>query len=269
VCSHLPEELDITTPNVARIYDYLLGGKDHFDADRQAGDRLVSLVPAVVRQVRENRRLLARVVRHLASEGIDQFLDIGVGLPTQGAVHEVAHKINPDARVAYVDYDPVVVLHGNALLTQPDRSIVVRGDIRYPAAILSDSRITSHLDFRRPVAVILMALMHFVTDEQDPYGLVATIRDALAPGSYLVLTHVTDDNVPDDLADQAVKLYERSSAALTPRRKAQVERFFDGFELLDPGVAHDHEWRPDPDAEPADAAPGPAGLGWAGVGRKP
>lgn len=260
----LPEELDITVPNTARIYDYLLGGKDHFQSDRQAADKLVSLVPAVPRQVQENRGFLRRAVRYLASEGVSQFLDIGVGLPTRGAVHEIVHEINPEARVAYVDYDPAVVLHGNVLLTEPDRSIVVCGDVRAPEAIFADPAVTAHLDFSRPVAVFLLAILHFVSAADDPYEIVATIKDALAPGSYLVLSHVTRDNLPDDLAEQAVSLYDNASAPLTPRSKDEVRRFFDGLELLPPGIVHDSDWRPDPDDDLQD----PPRLGWAGVGRK-
>jgi hypothetical protein len=261
----LPEELDITVPNTARIYDYLLGGKDHFQSDRQAADQLVSLVPAVSRQVQENRAFLRRAVRALASEGTSQFLDIGVGLPTQGAVHEIVHQVNPEARVAYVDYDPAVVLHGNVLLTEPDRSIVVRGDVRDPAAILTDPAVNAHLDLSRPVAVFLVAIMHFVPDAEDPYGIVATIRDTIARGSYLALSHVTRDNLSDDLAEQAIKLYDNASAPLSPRTKDEVTRFFDGFEILAPGIVHDSDWRPSPEDGPLDAPR----LGWAGVGRKP
>lgn len=264
VSSDLPEELDITVPNAARIYDYLLGGKDHFDADRKAADHLISLVPAVPAQVRENRGFLRRAVRYVASQGVDQFLDVGAGLPTQDAVHEVAHEVSPGARVAYVDYDPMVVLHGNALLTEPDCSIAARGDVRDPAAILADPKITAHLDFRRPVAVVLAAVMHFVDDASDPYSMVARFRDALAPGSYLILSHVTRDNISDDLAKQAVRLYDDASAPLFPRTREQVTRFFDGFEIVPPGIVHDSDWPSDT----SDHHDNPPRLGWAGVGVK-
>jgi SAM-dependent methyltransferase len=261
----VPEGIDTSVPNVARIYDYLLDGKDNFEADRQAAHHLVTLVPAVRQSVWENRRLLRRAIRYLAAdEGIDQFLDIGVGLPTQGAVHEVAHETNPAARVAYVDYDPVVVLHGNALLTEPDRSVVVQADVRQPELIFGDPVISAHLDFSRPVAVTLLAVMHFVSDEDDPYGIVAAVRDALAPGSFLVLGHVSRDNVPDDLAERVVKMYEQASEPLTPRSKDQVTRFFGGFQLVEPGITHENGWRPDADTPLANQA----SLGWAGVGRK-
>ncbi|MCL2585766.1 MAG: SAM-dependent methyltransferase [Streptosporangiales bacterium] len=262
--SDLPEELDITVPNAARMYDYLLGGKDHFEADRKAAERLVSLVPAVPSQVRENRGFLRRAVRYVAAQGVDQFLDVGAGLPTQDAVHEVAHEVTPGARVAYVDYDPMVVLHGNALLTEPDRSVVTRGDVRDPGAILTDPKVTAHLDFSRPVAVTLVAIMHFVDDASGPLGLVARFRDALAPGSYLVLSHVTRDNIPDHLAKQAVRLYDDASAPLLPRTRDQVARFFDGFEVVEPGIVHDSDWRSDT----ADGHDNPPRLGWAGVGVK-
>jgi SAM-dependent methyltransferase len=248
------------------MYDYYLGGKDNFEADRMAAEEIVRLVPAIRTQAIENRKFLRLAVRYLTVEaGIDQFLDIGVGLPTQGAVHKVAHEANPEARVAYVDYDPVVVLHGNALLTEADRSVVVKADVRQPGAILGDPVVSAHLDFSRPVAVTLLAVMHFISDEDDPYGIVAALRDALAPGSFLVLGHVSRDNVPADLAERVIKMYEQASEPLTPRSKDQVTRFFDGFKLVDPGITHENDWRPDADSPRINQA----NLGWAGVGRIP
>jgi S-adenosyl methyltransferase len=261
----LPQGIDVTVPNVARVYDYLLGGKDNFEADRLAAEHLSSLVPGVRETVAENRQFLRRAVRYLALDaGIDQFLDIGVGLPTQGAVHEVAHEVNPEARVAYVDYDPVVVLHGGVLLAEPDKSVVVHGDVRDPAALLEDPAIRQHLDFGRPVAVVLLALMHFVADADDPCGIVATIRDALPSGSYLVLAHVSADGVPEDLAERAVALYNQASEPLTPRTREQVARFFDGFDLVEPGIVREYAWRPDPSTD----LTGKISLGWVGVGRR-
>lgn len=265
ISQRLPQGIDVTVPNVARVYDYLLGGKDNFEADRVAAERLVSLVPGVRETVAENRQFLQRAVRYLVRDaGIDQFLDIGVGLPTQGAVHEVAHKVNPQARVVYVDYDPVVVLHGGVLLTEPDKSVVVRGDVRDPAALLADPAIRGHLDFGRPVAVFLLAIMHFVDDADDPLGIVTTIRDALPSGSYLVLAHVSVDEVPEDVVQRAVALYNQASEPLTPRTREQVERFFDGFDIVEPGIVREYAWRPDPFASVADKI----SLGWVGVGRK-
>lgn len=258
------DELGVTTPNAARMYDYLLGGSDHFDADRKAADQLLSIVPSVRRQARENRGFLRRAVRHLAAEGIDQFLDLGAGLPARDAVHEVAREVRPRARVAYVDRDPLVVLHGDMLLTEPDRSIAVQGDLRDPAAILADPAIARHLDFRRPVAVILASVLHYADDASDPYGVVGAYRDALAPGSCLVLSHITRDNVPADRAARAVRVYDNAGAPVTPRSRDQVTRFFDGFDILRPGIVHDSEWRPDGLGN----LKNPPRLGWAGVGRK-
>ena len=261
----IPRGIDVAVPNVARVYDYLLDGKDNFESDRRAAEHLVSLVPGVRQTVAENRQFLRRAVRYLARDaGIDQFLDVGVGLPTRGAVHEVAHEVNPEARVAYVDYDPVVVLHGGVLLTEPDKSVVVRGDVRDPAALLADPAIRQHLDFSRPVAVILLAIMHFVADADDPYGIVATIRDALPAGSFLVFAHVSVDGVAEDVVDRAIALYNQASEPLTPRTKEQVARFFDGFDLVEPGITREYAWRPDPFTDVA----GKISLGWVGVGRK-
>jgi SAM-dependent methyltransferase len=262
----LPAELDVSTPNVARMYDYFLDGKDNFAADRAAADEILALVPAVRRTVLENRRFLRRTVRFLAAEaGIGQFLDIGVGLPTQGAVHEVAHEVNPEARVAYVDYDPVVVSHGNALLAEPDRSIVVQADLRRPDALLSLPAIREYLDFSRPVALLLVAILHFVGDDDDPGGIMAALSDALAPGSYLVLSHVSNDRLVDKEAGERVRrLYAESSQPLWARSREQILRFFDGFELVEPGLVPACEWRP----VTGKAAAGVADFGWAGVGRK-
>jgi len=257
--------LDVSVPNAARMYDYFLGGKDNFEADRVTGARLLALVPQLRQSVVENRRFIGRVVRFLAGEaGIDQFLDIGAGLPTQDPVHQVAQKINPRARVVYADYDPVVVTHGSALLTIPDRSVMVRADLRRPKELLAHPEVSGFLDLRRPVAVMLIAVMHFVPDSEDPYGIVAALRDGLAPGSYLAMVHLSGDFVEQDAAAQAVSIYEHASAPLRPRSKAEVLRFFDGFELVPPGLVPKHEWRPD------DGGPGhrTSNVSWGAVGRK-
>ena len=161
--------LDVSVPNAARMYDYFLGGKDNFEADRVTADRILALVPQLRQSVVENRRFIGRVVRFLAAEaGIDQFLDIGAGLPTRDPVHQVAQKINPRARVVYADYDPVVVTHGSALLAVPDRSVMVRADLRRPGELLAHPGVRGFLDLGRPVAVMLIAIMHFVPDSDDP-----------------------------------------------------------------------------------------------------
>jgi SAM-dependent methyltransferase len=266
--------LDPTMPNVARMYDYYLGGKDNFEADRVAAEKVLALFPGLRQGVQANRRFLRRVVRFLAAEaGLTQFLDIGVGLPTQGAVHEIAHEVTPDARVVYVDYDPVVVAHGHALLEVDDLSIMVRADARRPEELLALPDIRAHLDFAQPIAIILFATLHFVSDQDDPAAIVAQLRDALAPGSHLAVAHIGTEFFPDQKAlARAIKVYESASEQIHPRSREQILGLFDGFELLDPGVVPKDEWRPDrvePEAEAAPvAAADPPNIQWGAVGRK-
>jgi hypothetical protein len=257
--------LDVSVPNAARMYDYFLGGKDNFEADRVTAEKLLALVPQLRQSVVENRRFIGRVVRFLAAEaGIDQFLDIGAGLPTRDPVHQVAQKVNPGARVVYADYDPVVVTHGSALLAVPDRSVMVRADLRRPGELLAHPGVRGFLDLTRPVAVMLIAIMHFVPDSDDPYGIVAALRDGLAPGSYLAMVHLSGDFVEQDATAEAVSIYEHASARLRPRSRAEVLRFFDGFELVPPGLVPKHEWRPDGGG----AGYRTSNVSWGGVGRK-
>jgi hypothetical protein len=262
---YVPQQIDTTKPNIARIYDYWLGGKDHFEADRVAAEQVLAQMPGQRRSALENRRFLRRAVRFLAEAGIGQFLDIGVGLPTQGAVHEVAHEVNPDARVAYVDYDPVVVAHGNALLTTTDRSVVAQEDIRRPRQLLANPVIRGHLDFSRPVALILLAVLHFVPDEDDPGAITAVLRDALAPGSYLVLTHICQERLPDKAAARrAMKVYEQAGERILPRTTEQIRGFFGDFELVEPGLVPKHQWRPAAGVTPDD----PSDISVGAVARK-
>jgi hypothetical protein len=248
------------------MYDYYLGGKDNFEADRIAAEKVLALVPGLRRSAVENRRFLRRVVRYLAGEaGIDQFLDIGVGLPTQGAVHEVAHEVNPKARIAYADYDPVVIAHGQALLAVRDQSIMVQADLRDAAGILAMPEVTAHLDVSKPVAITLFAVLHFIADDADPAGIVARLRDAVAPGSYLALTHIGSDFFPDKQAmAKAVAVYEKASERVWPRDRDEILGFFDGFDLLEPGLVPKHEWRP-----VTSVAPQTPTIQWGGVGRRP
>jgi hypothetical protein len=263
---HVPPLLDIGTPNVARMYDYYLGGKDNFEADRVAAEKILVQMPGQRKSALENRRFLRRAVRFLVGEaGIDQFLDIGVGLPTQGAVHEVAHELNPRVRVAYVDHDPIVVSHANALLITPNLSVVVQEDIRRPRELLTNAAIRQHLDFGRPIAVILSAILHFVSEEDDPDAITAMLRDALAPGSYLVISHICEELLPDKAAAQrAMKIYERASERIQPRGAERIGGFFGGFELVEPGLVAKHAWRPVTGVAPAD----PTDISVGGVGRK-
>jgi SAM-dependent methyltransferase len=263
---HVSPNLDTSTANVARMYDYYLGGKDNFEADRVAAEKVLTQMPGQRRSALENRRFLRRAVEFLAGEaGIDQFLDIGVGLPTQGAVHEVAHEINPRSRVAYVDYDPVVVAHANALLATPDQSVVVAEDIRRPRELLANPAIRGHLDFDRPVAVLVLAIVHFVSDEDDPAAITASLREALAPGSYLVLTHVCQELLPDKAAaERAKNVYQQAGQPIKARPAAEIRGFFGDFELVEPGLVPKHSWRPETGAAVAD----PSDISLGGVARK-
>ncbi len=263
---HVSPEIDTYTANVARMYDYWLGGKDNFEADRVAAEKVLAQMPGQRRSALENRRFLRRAVRFLAGEaGIDQFLDIGVGLPTQGAVHEVAHEINPRSRVAYVDYDPVVVAHGNALLATPDQSVVVQADIRRPGELLADPVIRGHLDFDRPVAVLALAIVHFVADEDDPAAITARLREAIAPGSYLVLSHICQELLPDKAAAARAKdVYQQAGQPIKARSADEIRGFFGDFELVEPGLVPKHSWRPLSGAVAAD----PSDISLGGVARK-
>lgn len=240
-------------PNVARIYDYWLGGRENFKADRDTADALAKLVPGVKSAALGNRAFLYRAVRFMARQGITQFLDIGAGppgMPGSTSVLDVAREVAPEARVAYVDYDPMVVSHCSALLDHP-QAVVAQADVRQPQALLSHPAVRGHLDFDQPVGVVLMAVLHFVSDSADPAGIVATIRDAIAPGSYLAVGHVTGDGFPLDAVERTIAAFSRASAgSLWPRSAAAVRRLFSGFDLVEPGLVAQREWHPDEDTPP-------------------
>jgi len=259
--------LDTSTPNVARMSHHYLGGRETFQADRDAAERTLAALPQLRTSVLAARAFTTRAVRFLASEGgVSQFLEIGVGLPPTNAVHEVASGVNPAAKVAYVDYDPVVVSRGNALLARPGLSIVVQADLRDPEQLLARPELRAHLDFTQPIAVLVVSVLHFVADEDRPQAIIGTIRDALAPGSYLVLSHLGIDLIEDKVAvRRALAAYEKASASLRPRTRDQVLRFFDGFDLVEPGLVPKPRWRPVP-GEPAGDE---LDVGWCGVARKP
>lgn len=228
----------------ARVYDYWIGGKDHFAVDRQVGEAVAAVTPWVATDARANRAFLGRAVRHLARLGVDQFLEIGAGLPAPRNVHEAAHEVNPRARVVYVDRYPVVLAHGRALLATDDRVVVVAGDARHPESILGDPAVRAHLDLGRPVAALFVAVLHFITDSEDPGRIVAGFRDAMVPGSYVVISHVTVDGDPERAAmvRQAADVYRNAAAPFTPRTQQQVRELFDGFTLLSPGPVPVQQW---------------------------
>ena len=264
--SRPPSGVDTSTPNVARIYDYLLGGKDNFAADRAAAKQLVAAIPDVAAIARDNRSFLGRVVRYLVMQGgIRQFLDLGGGLPTQANVHELAQAVAPDVRVVYVDNDPVVASHGRALLAYRDRVAMAQADLRDPASVMRHPGVAGLLDWTQPIAVLCTSTLHFVADEAEPHRIIAEYRDHMAPGSYLVITHGTIEKDSAGERDKAAEVYREASSQLHLRPLADVRRFFDGFELVEPGLAWITEWRPEPGTAPTGRAQSMRG----GVGRKP
>jgi hypothetical protein len=256
-------KIDTSVPHPARRYDYWLGGKDNFAADRQSGDEIAARFPGIRTAVVQNRRLLQRTVTHLTGLGVRQFLDIGTGLPTANNTHEVAQGIAPDSRIVYVDNDPLVLAHARALLTSSDegRTTYLDADVRDPERILRSSELADTLDLTRPVALMLLAVLHFVADDEDPYGTVTRLVAALPPGSWLVMSHATGDWLPPE----TVAMFASGKhGAGRLRSKAEFARFFDGLELAEPGVVPLAEWRAEGEPPPAAEV-----SMYAGVARKP
>jgi hypothetical protein len=262
-----PDTFDTSVAHPARVYDAWLGGKDHFAADREAANQVMAANPGIVPGVRSNRAFLIRAVRHLVTDaGIRQFLDLGTGLPSANNVHEVAQSVDPDARVVYCDFDPIVLAHARALLTgTPGTVEYIQADIRDPSVILAEAART--LDLDQPVAVMLLMTMQFVADGDRPYEVVRSFLDAVPSGSYLVLSHpASDGGTPATVANRATQRYNQLVATpMTRRSREQVATFFDGLELLTPGLVPMTQWRPDPEDVQPDR-PSPA---YCGVARKP
>ncbi|MGP7998966.1 MAG: SAM-dependent methyltransferase [Streptosporangiaceae bacterium] len=260
-----PPGVDTQRANTARVYDYLLGGSHNFLADQDAGRAITAVDPAARVFARANRAFLGRAVRFLAANGITQFLDIGSGIPAERNVHEVARQAAPGARVAYVDVDPVAVAHSRAIVAgQPDTA-VLEADLRDPEKILASPEVTRVIDFSQPAGLLLVAVLHFIAAAEDPWRLVGALRDALAPGSYLILGQATcDGRTARNRAFE--KMYNRSVAtSIHLRSRPEIERFFDGFHVVDPGVVYVSLWRPD---SPADVPEDPSRSGnLVGVGR--
>jgi hypothetical protein len=242
-----PVSFDTSVAHMARVYDFWLGGKDNFAADRAAAAQAIEANPAILRDVKANRAFLARSVRYLTAEcGIRQFLDVGTGIPTANNTHEVAQSVAPECRIVYVDNDPIVLAHARALLTtEPEGATAyIDADLRDTVKILGSAAAT--LDFSQPVAVTLLAIMHLIPDEHDPHGIVAALMAAVPPGSYLVLSHPASDIRPAAVAEMARRLNARlgGSTRGTMRDRSEVSRFFDGLELVEPGVVQLPQWRP-------------------------
>jgi hypothetical protein len=229
-----------TVSSPAGIYDYLLGGSNYSDTDRIAAEKAIAIVPEVRFAARENRAFLQRAVRYVARRGVEQYIDIGSGFPTAGPVDQVAREIIADPHVVYVDYDPAVALLSREVLTSPNTITVVR-DLRQPTAIVEDPEVASRIDWTRPVAVLMVAILHFLSDEDDTAGIIGTFRERMAPGSYLVISHVSGGENPGG-ADEAARVWDRSKSSITLRTAAEIASFFHGFELVPPGLVSTTEW---------------------------
>ncbi|MFF7550818.1 SAM-dependent methyltransferase, partial [Streptomyces canus] len=265
--SHAAREIDTSRPHSARMYDYYLGGKDHFDVDKQAAETVAAVYPGIFTCARENRAFMHRATRVLAREhGIRQWLDIGTGIPTEPNLHQVAQSVVPDARVVYADNDPLVLRYAERLMrsTPQGRTTYIEADVNNAGALLNAPELAQVLDTGRPVALSLNALMHFVTDAQDPYGIVTRLLAALPSGSALALSHCTPDFDPGTW-QKVTDIYTNAGTPVQFRSQAEVARFFEGLELLDPGVTVGHRWRPDEEPIASDAE---VSL-WTGVGIKP
>jgi S-adenosyl methyltransferase len=259
-----PPVVDTSVAHPARVYDYWLGGKDHFAADREVGEQTLRAYPALALAVQGNRAFLGRAVRYLVGEaGVRQFLDIGTGLPTANNTHEVAQAFAPESRIVYVDNDPIVLAHAHALLTSTPHGITtyLDADLQDTGTIVAEAART--LDMTRPIAVMLLAILQFIPADEDPYGLVARLMDAMPPGSYLVLSHPTADFSPEEAADSIGRYNDHVAVPATLRNREETVRFFGDLELVEPGVVATAKWRPDTEEQAAN----PSSM-WVGVARK-
>jgi hypothetical protein len=260
-----PRELDTGIPHSARMYDYWLGGKDNFEADRQMAELFLQQIPSLREMAKENRNFVTRATKFLASEGISQFLDIGTGIPTSPNLNETAQSINPAARVVYVDNDPVVLAHARALMVSSDQGTVayVDADLRDPEKLLNLPALTQVLDRGQPVGLMLIAVLMLIGDASKPYDTIAALRDALPSGSYLALTHPTQDFDPEAMANVTAAATQ-GGMTFVPRNRAEVEQFFGDWELVEPGLVPVLTWRPEHEVGDPQSA-----YYWAGVARKP
>ncbi|MET7473630.1 SAM-dependent methyltransferase [Streptomyces sp. NPDC005648] len=261
-----PLSIDISVPSVSRIYDFYLGGSHNFEVDREAARKAMEFMPGLPKIMQANRAFMRRAVRYAAGEGITQFLDVGSGIPTFGNVHEVAQSASPGARVVYVDHDPVAVAHSQAVLEGNEDAGVAAADLRKPREILDSDEVRRLIDLNRPVALLLVAILHFVEDADDPYEAVARLRDELAPGSLLILTHASYEGIPlpPERAAGTVDVYKDIRNPLIMRSRDEIARFFEGYDMVEPGLVPMPHWRPD--TAPQDEDPY-AFSGFAGVGR--
>jgi len=269
----VPAGVDPTRPSPARMYDYMLGGTRNLQVDRDATERFLAQYPDLLDAASANRGFLRRAARLMAeTQGIRQFLDIGSGLPTQNNTHETVHQIAPDARIVYVDLDPMVLTYARDLLTDDGTTAVVRADLRDPDSVLTDPDVLRLIDFSQPVGLLMTAVLQFVADASDPWGLVARYVQAVVPGSYLALSHITGDKMPAQSVQTGVQVYEAATERAHPRTKAEIARFFTGLELVppypgaEPGLANVGQWGAE---DPAAANSDGAQAFYCGVARKP
>lgn len=264
-------EVDTSRPHPARMHDYLLGGSDNYRVDRDAAEKVAALMPKTRQATHELRNFMHRAVRFMAGEGIRQFLDIGSGVPAASNVHEVAGEIASGVRVAFVDNDPIVRVHAQARLASTGDQVFVPADLREPQSILESAAVRGLLDFGRPIGLVLSAVIYYLSDEDEPGRVIATLRDALPPGSFVAVSHVSYDLAPpEELAAlaQIAPVMDRSSTPMKVRTEPEIRAFFDGFELVEPGLVQISQWRPDL-ASAAEGAPQGTGIyAFAGVGRK-
>ncbi|HKS98035.1 MAG TPA: SAM-dependent methyltransferase [Rugosimonospora sp.] len=267
-----PPGVDINRPSIARVYDYMLGGKDNFAVDRAAGQRALEITPDGPEAARASRAFLRRVVRYLAGEvGIRQFLDLGSGLPSQGNVHEIAHLVDPTIRVIYVDNDPMVLAHGRALLCDNDTTNVIQADVRHPEAILGDPTVRERLDFDRPIGLLMLGILHHVNDDEAPARIAATMRDALPPGSYLAISHFRDPGFAHPevsaKARDVERVFNQTLGTGRWRQQEEILAYFGDLPLVDPGLVPLADWRPDTEERPDQTDTYLTFVG--GVARKP
>ncbi|MFB4275680.1 SAM-dependent methyltransferase [Nonomuraea sp. MTCD27] len=256
----MTKTFDASMPSASRIYDYLLGGTDNYECDRQAGEAFVTALPNARNSARATRGFALRAARYLAEQGFDQILDVGAGIPTTPNVHQIVHEVRPGARVVYVDNDPVAIAKGQALRDE-DGVITVEGDLRAPASFLNNPGVRDMIDFSRPVGVLTVAVWHFVGDEHLAPA-PAELRAALAPGSYLALSHACTENLTPAQIRAGEALYKRTTNPVKARSREQIEALLDGFALVEPGLVPLHEWRPrDGDPYPEESPEAFAGVG--------
>jgi SAM-dependent methyltransferase len=262
-----PPGIDISVPSVSRVYDYYLGGSHNFEVDREVARKAMGFMPGLPKIMQANRAFMRRAVNYAVGQGVTQFLDIGSGIPTFGNVHEVALKASAESRVAYVDHDPVAVAHSLAVLEGNEQVVVLSADLRKPREILDSPEVTELLDLERPVALLLVSVLHFIEDDDDPQGAVDELRDALAPGSLIILSHASYEGlrVPEEQAGGAVGVYQSIRNPLVMRSRQEITRFFEGYEMVEPGLVSMPSWRP---GAPTDQEDPYAFSGFAGVGRK-